>query len=159
MSFPVLKNPHPSLRQKSMAVDLGNLKDQATQDFIDELMLTMKDERGIGIAAPQVGRHDRIIIVENQGASAVFVNPKIISKSWRKMDSEEGCLSVPDVWGMVRRHRAVAVRGFDRFGEPMEVKAEGLASCVFQHEIDHLDGILFIDRMTRKISQSAKADL
>ena len=121
MSFPVLKNPHPSLRQKSMAVDLGNLKDQATQDFIDELMLTMKDERGIGIAAPQVGRHDRIIIVENQGASAVFVNPKIISKSWRKMDSEEGCLSVPDVWGMVRRHRTVAVRGFDRFGEPMEV--------------------------------------
>ena len=159
MSFPVLKNPNPFLRQKSAAVDLGNLKDQATQDFIDELMLTMKDERGIGIAAPQVGRHDRIIIVENQGASAVFVNPKIISKSWRKMDSEEGCLSVPDVWGMVRRHRSVAVRAFDRFGALIHVQAEGLTSCVFQHEIDHLDGILFIDRMTRQISQRAKADL
>lgn len=145
----VLKNPEPLLRQVSIEVAQNRLSDAHFQEYMDEMIATMKAENGIGIAAPQVGKLERVIIVDGPDGPAAYVNPRIVSKSWRKMDSEEGCLSVPGMYGIVRRHRSVKVEAWDRHGIPVLIKAEGLMSSVFQHEIDHLNGILFIDKLKR----------
>ena len=109
-------------------------------------METVKAENGVGLAAPQVDKHLRIIIVETDDGTKAFVNPKIVSRSIKMVESQEGCLSIPGVHGMVKRHKNVKVRAKTREGKSIRLKTTGLPSIIFQHEIDHLDGILFIDR-------------
>lgn len=116
--------------------------------LIKDLKLTMKEENGVGIAAPQVGIHDRVIIAETADGPTAFINPEIIERAFKLVDSEEGCLSVPGIWGIVKRHRSVTVKALDESGKTVQLRANGLLSIIFQHEIDHLDGILFIDRAT-----------
>jgi peptide deformylase len=109
----------------------------------------MIDADGIGVAAPQIGVLKRIIIVKTANGAEAFINPKIISSSIRRVESEEGCLSVPGVYGIVKRHASVKVKAYDKDGKKIKFKTGGLQSIIFQHEIDHLDGILFIDKVIR----------
>jgi peptide deformylase len=143
----VVKNPSEILRRKSEPVSRDELARADIQMLIDDLIVSMRLENGIGIAAPQIGVHKRIIIVDNGGGPTAYINPEIIGHSIRKGHYiQEGCLSVPGMWGYVTRHKAVKVRALARDGEQVSLKARDLLSVIFQHEIDHLDGILFIDK-------------
>ncbi len=146
MSRPVLHEPNDNLRKVSEAVSVDRIVTPEMQLLIDELKETMKKENGVGIAAPQIGVHDRVIIVENDGIPTAYINPRITERSFRMIESEEGCLSVPGCWGIVKRHRSVTVNAIVENGGAVVIKAQGLLATIFQHEIDHLDGILFIDR-------------
>ncbi|MBI1908095.1 peptide deformylase [Candidatus Uhrbacteria bacterium] len=148
----VLHNPNPELRVVSQPVTDAQLSDAKTQALIDNLIETMAEENGVGIAAPQVGAHQRIIIVETPHGVEAFINPEITSRSVRMVTSIEGCLSVPGISGAVKRHSSVKVKAKNRKGEELALKANGLLAIIFQHEIDHLDGILFIDRATNIIN-------
>lgn len=145
----VLHEPNPELRKVSAPLTDAEIRDEKTQTLIDALIVTMIDENGVGIAAPQVGVHQRLIIAETPSGNVAYINPEIISRSVRTVASMEGCLSVPGVSGVVKRHSSVKVKAKNRHGEEVEVKANGLLAIIFQHEIDHLDGILFIDRATQ----------
>lgn len=152
----VLKNPHDELRQKAVDVPVSEITSDRIQQLIDDLMETMVVENGIGIAAPQVGVRERVLIVDDgSNHPQAFVNPRIVQKSFRKVEFEEGCLSIPGVFGMVKRHRTVTVEAHNREGEAVTIEANGLLSIVLQHEIDHLDGILFIDKVVRFTSPKA----
>lgn len=145
---PVILNPSAILRKPSEEVSLEALATQEIQTLIDDLLETMKVENGVGIAAPQIGVHKRIIIVDDGMGAQAYINPKIVGRSLRKGHFiEEGCLSIPGIWGFVTRHKAVKVRALNREGDIVTLKVSGLGSVVFQHEIDHLDGILFIDKV------------
>ncbi len=122
------------------------------QGLIDSMIETMYAAPGIGLAAPQVGESKRVIVVdvstrEEKHPLIVLINPVIVSVEG-KIDSEEGCLSVPGYTSTIRRSERVLVKGVDREGRPVEIEATGLLSRVLQHEIDHLDGILFVDRLS-----------
>jgi peptide deformylase len=136
--------------------------DEDRQELIDDMLETMHQANGIGLAAVQVGVPERVIVVEvpiisededeeNQGPPDteffVLINPEVVRESHETEEGIEGCLSVPGWVGEVERHRAVTVEGLDRSGNEVRVKAEGLLARVFQHEIDHCQGILFIDRI------------
>jgi peptide deformylase len=148
----VLKNPEKELRVRSEEVEKDQISNEDMQSLIDNMIETMAVENGIGIAAPQVGVHQRVIIVDKDGDIDAYINPKIFSKSLRKVDSEEGCLSVPGVYGIVRRHKKVKVKALNRKGEKVQLSLSGMPAIIFQHEIDHLDGVLFIDRVERYTS-------
>ena len=144
----VLKNPNDQLRTKAKKVPVAQIKSPDTQQLIDDLIETMIVQNGVGIAATQIGSDKRVIIVDVHGIMPL-VNPEIVSKSLSKIEFEEGCLSVPGVTGIVKRHRSIKLKAHDRNGKPLTIKAKGLLSIVLQHETDHLDGILFIDKVIR----------
>ncbi len=145
----IKKYPDPVLRQKAEEVkDLNG----ALQKLIDDMIQTMHEAPGIGLAAPQVGRPLRLIVTdishrEPEQPLIVLINPEIVEAEG-KIDSEEGCLSVPGYYTTIKRKGRVLVRGLDRDGKPVEIEAEGLLARVLQHEIDHLNGILFIDHLS-----------
>ena len=116
--------------------------------LIDDMFDTMHAANGIGLAAPQVGRTERVCVAEVDGAAYALVNPEIVSTNGPMEKTEEGCLSIPDVYGDVLRPAHVVVRALDRDGQPFEVAAEGLLGRCFQHEVDHLHGKLFIDHLS-----------
>jgi peptide deformylase len=132
------------------------------QAFIDDLIETMNREKGIGIAAPQTGVCERLIVVCRDPYRAlrpeVYVNPRIVKRSWRTVESEEGCLSVPGVTGVVERHKHIRIEAMDRTGQALSLRASNLLAFVFQHEMDHLDGVLFFDR-AKRISQKPSRSL
>jgi len=135
----------PVLREATRIV--GEVTDELRQ-LIDDMFETMYVANGIGLAAPQVGRTERVFIAEVDGAAFALVNPEIVTADGPKERNEEGCLSIPDVYGDVLRPSRVVVRALDRDGAPIEVAADGLLSRCFQHEIDHLHGKLFIDHLS-----------
>ena len=151
----VLHEPDQELRKKSELVTPDRFLSPEMKLLIKELKETMAVENGVGIAAPQIGVHDRVIIVDNDGQINGYINPEITQRSFRMVESEEGCLSVPGCWGLVRRHRSVKVKAIGEDGAPVTIDAQGLLATVFQHEIDHLDGILFIDR-AEKVKKTSK---
>jgi peptide deformylase len=110
----------------------------------------MIQEDGIGIAAPQVGESIRLVIINQKDKPLIMINPRIITKSIRTEIAEEGCLSVPGVFGMVKRAKKIKATALDASGKQYVLKAEGLLARVIQHEVDHLNGILFIDKMIKK---------
>lgn len=135
----------PILRQSTDAVtEFG----PTLQRFVDDLFETMYHARGIGLAAPQVGRTERIAVVDVDDDPFVLVNPEIVDPSSRRERAEEGCLSIPDIYGDVERPATVTVRAVDRHGIPFEREASGLLARCIQHEIDHLDGKLFLDYLS-----------
>ena len=152
---------HPILREIAKPVDLEALTasgDNELQQLIDDMIDTMREEGGVGIAAPQVARSLQIVIVEYQQNErypsqediplTVYVNP-VITHSGKKTSSFwEGCLSLKDLRGLVTRPQEVTVEAYSRQGEKMIVEAKGFLSVVLQHEIDHLLGKVFLDRMT-----------
>ncbi|MBM5789496.1 peptide deformylase [Candidatus Parcubacteria bacterium] len=149
MPMIVLTSPNPNLRQPSQAVSDTEIVSPEMKKLVDVLKETMAVENGVGIAAPQVGIGKRVIIVDTGAGPQAFFNPVITRRSLQKIESEEGCLSVPEVFGIVRRHRAVTVKAVDESGKPVTIRARQFPAIVFQHEIDHLDGILFIDKVVR----------
>jgi peptide deformylase len=149
---PIVLSDNPLLRKKSRHVRRVS---PALQELIDDMVETLYAANGIGLAAIQVGVPERIIVVqlpedeEDPESSRLYVviDPKLARKSRELEDGVEGCLSVPGWVGEVPRHQAVTVKGLDLQGRPVRIKAEGLLARVLQHEIDHCDGILFIDRV------------
>lgn len=141
--------PDPVLREKARPIEKVGA---AVRKLIDDMVETMYHAPGIGLAANQVGRPVRLIVVDLQREEdphglIVLVNPQIVQAEGQIV-WEEGCLSVPDYFAPVRRHETVLVRGLNADGEPVEIHAEGLLAVALQHEIDHLDGRLFIDYLS-----------
>jgi len=153
--FPIVTEPTPSLRERSRELSVEEVTTPEFQQYLDELIETMKVENGVGIASPQVGKNIRTIVVNMPKSPECFINPEIIKKSEAMVDSEEGCLSVPGRFGIVQRHKKVSLRALNRHGRRIEFDAKNFPAIIFQHEIDHLDGILFIDKAT-KIVKAAK---
>lgn len=147
MILEVLSIPDSRLRVTAKTVTLDELVTTKMQQFIDDLIETMLKKDGIGLAAVQVGKHLQIFTVATSDGNLVFVNPKITKKSLRKEVDEEGCLSVPNVYGTVRRSIQIVINALDRHGKPFEMKGKGLLARVLQHENDHLNGIVFIDKV------------
>ncbi|MDO8425746.1 MAG: peptide deformylase [bacterium] len=151
-SLPVLVNPHPLLRQRAQEVTSETLAQLRREGFIDDLVKTMQVEDGVGIAAIQVGYLHRIIVVQEGMRVRVYINPTISSRSLRRESDVEGCLSVPGVVGTVRRARSCTLKALDVDGKLVVRKARGLVARIYQHEVDHLDGVLFIDRAERVVA-------
>ncbi len=145
----ILTYPDPELKKKSLQVTVINEK---TREIVRDMAETMYDAPGVGLAAPQIGIHQRIIVIDISGKDEapeliVAVNPEIIHSEGECYE-EEGCLSVPGYAANVRRHAKVVVKALNLEGEEVTCKADGLLAIAFQHEIDHLDGILFIDHLS-----------
>jgi len=152
--------PEPVLRRKARTVTTF---DKNLQTLIDDMIETMREAPGVGLAAPQVNIPERLIVVEyaeeedEEGEAQpekpkklfVMINPEILKSSPETVMGVEGCLSIPNLVGEVERHAAIQVKGLNRHGKPAKVKVEGWLARIFQHEIDHLNGILFPDRATR----------
>ncbi len=154
----IIQRDNPTLRKRAKKV--MDFKNDRLQTLIDDMVETMLDAPGVGLAAPQVDVSQRLIVVrlpdeseedreehgEQAGKIYIVANPKITKESKKIVSGIEGCLSIPDLLGEVDRHETVVVTGQDRHGKDFRIKAKGWLARVFQHEIDHLDGILFIDR-------------
>ncbi len=140
----IKKYPESILRKKCQEIK------EITPE-IKELILnmaeTMLKNQGIGLAAPQVGVLKKLIVVRIEKGPLAFINPKIIKKSKETEIGEEGCLSFPGIWLKIKRAKGVEIESLNEMGEKICFKTEGLPARIFQHEIDHLDGILFIDRL------------
>jgi len=146
MAWTVLTDPNPSLRKKTEIVDVAEVTAPKFQTFADDYAAFMITSNGVGLAANQIGISKRIIAVLKKDVAEVFVNPEIIKASASTIESEEGCLSVPGVYGIVDRSKRIRVSALDRHGRRVEFNASGFRATIFQHEIDHLNGILFIDK-------------
>jgi peptide deformylase len=153
--------PNPVLRRKAKSVTRF---DDALQTLVDDMIETMREAPGVGLAAPQVAVSERVIVVEyaepeevEEGQEPkevepklyVMVNPEIVKASPETEIGVEGCLSVPILVGEVERAHEVRIKGFNRRGQPMKLKADGWLARIFQHEIDHLNGVLFTDLATQ----------
>lgn len=148
----------PTLRQKSRELTLDELGDpNMTRLFLD-MEKTMFKKDGSGLAAPQIGENIRVVAINTKDGAMVLINPKIMKKSWRKDLMEEGCLSLPGVFGLVKRSSKLTVTALDRNGKHIKFIAVGFFARVIQHEIDHLDGILFIDRSKKLTSGTDELD-
>lgn len=150
----IITSPNPNLKKRS-----DEIKDPTApevQNLIPDLVLTMVQKDGIGIAAPQVGINIRLTIINTADGPLALINPEITFKSKKMELGEEGCLSVPGIFGLVRRHAKIKVKARTYSGDKVEFSAQDLFARVIQHEIDHLDGILFIDK-AEKIIQSRGA--
>jgi len=125
--------------------------DEGIRTLITEMFETMYDAEGLGLAAPQIGVAKRIIVVDVKESGEppfALINPVILERSKELERAEEGCLSIPGLREIVERSAHVVVEGLDRDGEPKRIEAEGLLARALQHEVDHLDGILFVDRVS-----------
>lgn len=147
----ILTVPHPLLKQVSQPVDKV---DDALRALMDDMLETMYDAPGIGLAAIQIGAPHRVIVMDlaregDDPAPRFFINPEIVWKSDETQLCEEGCLSVPDIYDEVERPIQVKLRYLNYQGEPVEEDAEGMFAVCIQHEMDHLEGILFIDYLSR----------
>ena len=150
--------PDPVLRRKAHAVTKF---DKNLSTLIDDMVETMREAPGVGLAAPQIGLSERLLVIEyhereedeeNEDAPKkvwAVLNPEIVKASEETIIGVEGCLSIPGLLGEVERHAEVHVKGLNRHGKPMKVKAKGWLARIFQHEIDHLNGVLFTDLATR----------
>ena len=147
MILTLLSTEDPRLRQPSADVSEVELASVETQKLIDEMIATMRAQKnGVGIAAAQIGVNKRIIIVDHNGKGEhVYINARLSDASKQMVESEEGCFSVPGTWGLVQRHKKIHLKALDRTGKKINRKATGFEAVVLQHEIDHTDGILFID--------------
>lgn len=157
----IITPENPTLRRKAHMVK--DFNDPALQKLIDDMVETMREAPGVGLAAPQVAVRQRLVVIEYAPGSEdlpedveppepklyIILNPAITAKSEEMVDGAEGCLSIPGYAGNVLRHKAITVKAFNRKGRPIKIKADGWLARIFQHEIDHLDGVLFIDKASK----------
>ena len=149
--MPIVLLPDPVLREVAVDVDIV---DSTVQQLMDDMLETMYDAPGIGLAAPQVGISKRVIVMDcsdddDKPEPIKMANPEIISLSEEKSTMEEGCLSIPDHRGEVTRPNAITVRYLDENNTAQELSCDGLLAVCIQHEIDHLNGVMFIDYLSR----------
>lgn len=145
---PIITDGHPTLRKVAKKVDLKELDDPLFQQLIDDMFETMYAAPGVGLAAPQVNVSKRLFVIdvhEDDYEPAVVINPKI-ELAEEEVELTEGCLSVPGYVGEITRFNRVAVTGIDRNGEKIRLEGDGLFAQCLQHEIDHLNGVLYVDK-------------
>jgi peptide deformylase len=146
----IIKEGHPTLRKVAKKVNLGELADPIFQQLLDDMFVTMYEAPGIGLAAPQINVSKRVFTVDLQDDDAahgplVVINPKF-TLTEGEIEATEGCLSVPGMVGEMTRFERVVCAGIDREGKKIELDATGLFARCLQHEMDHLDGVLYIDK-------------
>ena len=148
--LPILEFPDPRLRTKAVPVEAANVTTAEFQRLLDDMFETMYDAPGIGLAASQVDVHQRFMVIdisEEKNQPQVFINPELSDKAGEQV-YQEGCLSVPGIFADVTRADEITVRFLDRQGQPQELRADGLLAVCIQHEMDHLDGKLFVDYLS-----------
>ncbi|MBX2886702.1 MAG: peptide deformylase [Granulosicoccus sp.] len=158
MPLEIIEIGHPVLREVATEVAPSDLRSAPVQQFIDDLVETKRDANGAGIAANQVANTWRIFVVEIENNPrypykpeyplTVLINPRITFQSDARFNNYEGCLSIPNLRGVVERCPEIRVEGLDREGNEVDFEVKGITAGTFQHELDHLDGILFPDRVT-----------
>jgi len=121
-------------------------KSPEIKKLVEDMIATMKDAKGLGLAAPQVGKSLRLFTADVEDKVYVFINPEIKDLSKDKSSFEEGCLSVQKIWGSVIRPKKLTIKALDENGKPVKIRAKGLLARVIQHEVDHVNGALFIDK-------------
>lgn len=151
--LPLVQLPNPNLRKRSIEIDRAVLLSPPIQTFIDEMIPTMYGDDGIGLAAPQVGKNIRVCVIGKDADKKLTTDLVLINPTWERTSKKtnidtEGCLSVPNQFGKVKRYTHIDVNAWDRKGNPLSFEAHKFFARVIQHEIDHLDGILFIDKAT-----------
>ncbi len=148
--LPILEFPDSRLRTKAVAVDPAQVTTPEFQRLLDDMFQTMYDAPGIGLAASQVDVHQRFMVIdisEEKNEPQVFINPDIVARDGEQV-YQEGCLSVPGIFADVTRANAITVRFVDRQGQARELQADGLLAVCIQHEMDHLEGKLFVDYLS-----------
>ncbi len=156
--LPILRYPDPRLHRKATQV---TKVDDAIRKLIADMAETMYEAPGIGLAATQVDVHKRVVVIdvsEDKSKLFAFINPEILDRSGEQV-CEEGCLSVPGIYEKVTRSERVKVRALDPQGEPFTLEAEGLLAVCIQHEIDHLDGKVFVEHLSQLKQSRIKARL
>ena len=145
----IAKLGHPVLRQQAKEVPLEQISNAETQRIIDDMLETVVDADGAGLAAPQIHVSQRIVVLrlDNETDFRIWINPVIIPTTEEHMLTFEGCLSVPGMRGAVARPTAIQVEGYDRHGKAFTLQLSDFSAVVAQHECDHLDGILYVDRV------------
>ena len=150
----VARMGHPVLRQRGRPLEKADFRNPLVQKLIDDMIETMHEYNGVGLAAPQVHASLRIFVAlleedpDAKTAATVIVNPEIVPGAATREEGWEGCLSIPDIRGMVPRFTDVTVKALDREGRATELQLKKFPARVAQHETDHLDGVLFVDRMS-----------
>ena len=143
-------NDEESLRKKSRPVTVFNSR---LHMMLDDMVETLKDSGGVGLAGPQVGILRRIVVIEREDGSILeLVNP-VVTATEGEQEGLEGCLSLPGLWGIVKRPMTVTVKAQDRYGNEFEETADGLIGRCFVHECEHLDGVLFVDRASKLMTE------
>ena len=149
----VARMGHPVLRERARPLDKSDIKSAAIQKLIDDMIDTMHEYHGVGLAAPQVHEGLRVFVAlldedpDAKSEAAVIINPEIAPNASAIEEGWEGCLSIPDIRGMVPRYTDIRLKALDRAGRAIELPLKNFPARVAQHETDHLDGVLFFDRM------------
>ena len=144
MLLKILKYPNPLLRKKCR--EINEITPEIKRLALD-MIETMNESKGVGLAAPQVGELKRLIIIQTGDNPLILVNPKILNKTKETETAEEGCLCLPDLFLNIKRAKGAEVEALNENGEVVRINDAGMAARILQHEIDHLDGILFIDKI------------
>jgi peptide deformylase len=150
----VARMGHPVLRMRGRPLEKGDIRDPLFQKLIDDMIETMHEYNGVGLAGPQVHESVRMFVAlldedpDSKTEASVIINPEITPLSAAREEGWEGCLSIPDIRGMVPRFTDISVKALDRAGRSIELRLKNFTARVVQHETDHLDGVLFFDRMT-----------
>ena len=149
----VARMGYPMLRTRARPLEPDEISTPRIQQLIDDMFETMRDSEGIGLAGPQVYESIRLFVAgvddeERMMPRVVMINPEVTPVGSDVEEDWEGCLSIPDIRGRVSRATDIKVRALDRHGKPISMTADGFPARVIQHEVDHLDGVLFFDRMT-----------
>lgn len=152
MTLEITTIPNPILREPAKPINAQMIADPEFQKFLDDLTETMYVKDGVGIAAPQVNRSIQVCVITKKystyqkGEDLILINPVWEKLTRLQSKEEEGCLSIPHIVGKVKRYKKIRVRALNRQGKPIDFEASGFFARIAQHEIDHLNGILFIDR-------------
>jgi peptide deformylase len=160
----VARMGHPVLRERAQPLDKAMLRNPLVQKLIDDMFDTMHEYNGVGLAAPQVHEGLRIFVgllddsPKDDVEPIALINPEISPIGDAKADGREGCLSIPEIYGLVPRYTSISVKALDRTGKAIELQLKDFPARVAQHELDHLDGILFLDRMTSMQSLSYSSE-
>ena len=162
MILPIFTEPEKILHKKSAPLDLAVLSSAKIKRLIADMAETMVCRDGVGLAAPQIGESVRLVVIAKEfnpvkpGKVFILINPVWEKKSILKKEDEEGCLSVPGVYGKVRRYTKISVQALDQTGKTLQFTANDMLARIIQHEVDHLDGVLFIEKAKdlRKLEKS-----
>lgn len=143
------KKDNKFLRKKTALFDFDAYSKDELRKLINDMKSTMRNANGVGLAANQVGINERFFIVEFEDKFYAIFNPEIVKFSKKKNSFEEGCLSIPEEYGELERPSEITIKGFDRNGKRIKMRIWGHLAQIFQHEVDHLDGKLFIDKVNK----------